>query len=56
MEVIKRDGTTVEFNTKKITEAVLAAVAEIMADADEEFNAYIRELVDRIKHSLSNMR
>lgn len=56
MEVIKRDGTTVEFNTKKITEVVLAAVAEIMADADEEFNAYIRELVHRIKHSLSNMR
>lgn len=56
MEVIKRDCTTLEFDTKKITEAVLAAVAEIMTEADEEFNAYIHELIHRIKHSLSNMR
>ena len=56
MEVIKRDGTTLEFDTRKITEAVLATVAEIMTEADEEFNAYIQELIHRIKHSLSNMR
>lgn len=55
MEVIKRDGTTVEFDTKKITEAVLAAVADIMEEVDEEFNAVIQELIHRIKHSLSNL-
>lgn len=55
MEVIKRDGTTVEFDTRKITEAVLAAVADIMEEVDEEFNAVIQELIHRIKHSLSNL-
>ncbi len=55
MEVIKTDGTTVEFDTRKITEAVLAAVADIMEEVDEEFNAVIQELIHRIKHSLSNL-
>ena len=55
MEVIKTDGTTVEFETRKITEAVLAAVADIMEEVDEEFNAVIQELIHRIKHSLSNL-
>ena len=55
MEVIKTDGTTVEFDTRKITEAVLAAVADIMEEVDEEFNAIIQELIHRIKHSLSNL-
>ena len=50
MEVIKTDGTTVEFDTRKITEAVLAAVADIMEEVDEEFNAVIQELIHRIKH------
>ena len=52
MEVIKTDGTTVEFDTRKITEAVLAAVADIMEEVDEEFNAVMQELIHRIKHSL----
>ena len=55
MEVIKTDGTTVEFDTRKITEAVLAAVADIMEEVDEEFNTVIQELIHRIKHSLSNL-
>lgn len=55
MEVIKTDGTTVEFDTRKITEAVIAAVADIMEEVDEEFNAVIQELIHRIKHSLSNL-
>ena len=55
MEVIKTDGTTVEFDTRKITEAVLAAVADIMEEVDEEFNAVIQVLILRIKHSLSNL-
>lgn len=55
MEVIKTDGTTVEFDTRKITEAVLAAVADIMEEVDEEFNAVIQELIHRIKHTLSNL-
>lgn len=55
MEVIKTDGTTVEFDTRKITEAVLAAVADIMEEVDEEFKAVIQELIHRIKHSLSNL-
>lgn len=55
MEVIKTDGTTVEFDARKITEAVLAAVADIMEEVDEEFNAVIQELIHRIKHSLSNL-
>ena len=55
MEVIKTDGTTVEFDTRKITEAVLATVADIMEEVDEEFNAVIQELIHRIKHSLSNL-
>lgn len=55
MEVIKTDGTTVEFDTRKITEAVLAAVVDIMEEVDEEFNAVIQELIHRIKHSLSNL-
>ena len=55
MEVIKTDGTTVEFDTRKITEAVLAAVADIMEEVDEEFNAVIQELIHRIKHYLSNL-
>lgn len=55
MEVIKTDGTTVEFDTRKITEAVLAAVADIMEEVDEEFNAVIQELIHRIKHSLFNL-
>ena len=55
MEVIKTDGTTVEFDARKITEAVLATVADIMEEVDEEFNAVIQELIHRIKHSLSNL-
>lgn len=55
MEVIKRNGTTVEFDTSKITKAILAAITDITEEADKEFYAVIHELIHRIGHFLSTI-